>query len=193
MTNTVRISSTLVMGFHLPDHSGFPTTQPTGFASSTSAFVQTVTHAALHLRGVIALMLNIFLSPSSGILGCFGDELLMGSTSATPPSAYWPPSSWQHRLEPIIYFRRARLVKHTAVEAAKDLMMALAVCNRSVTPDHRRTRFAHLLIMNMVPLNALTKINSMQNSLNMLATEVIKNSTGKDRYIHEEPLNSNLN
>lgn len=114
MTNTIRISLwTLVMGFIFPIILALLINQIG--SKKIKGFVQTVTYMPHFISVVVIVsMLNIFLSPGSGILGrFFGDESLMappapsppstgspksGSTSAGTPSSTWPRSpAWTPR------------------------------------------------------------------------------------------------
>ena len=174
MTNTVRISLwTLVMGFIFPIILALLINQIG--SKKIKGFVQTITYMPHFISVVVIVsMLNIFLSPGSGILGrFFGDESLMGSTSAIT-AVYWISEVWQHvGWNSIIYLAALAGVDTSLYEAAKidgyvDLPAIMPTC-------------AILLIMNMGSvLNVgFDKIYLMQNSLNMPATEVIATYTYK--------------
>ena len=131
---------------------------------------------------VIVSMLNIFLSPGSGILGrFFGDESLMGSTSAIT-AVYWISEVWQHvGWNSIIYLAALAGVDTSLYEAAKIDGAGRLQLIRYVDLPAIMPTCAILLIMNMGSvLNVgFDKIYLMQNSLNMPATEVIATYTYK--------------
>ena len=96
MTNTIRISLwTLVMGFIFPIILALLINQIG--SKKIKGFVQTITYMPHFISVVVIVsMLNIFLTPGTGILGrFFGDESLMGSTSAIT-AVYWISEVWQH-------------------------------------------------------------------------------------------------
>ena len=182
MTNTVRISLwTLVMGFIFPIILALLINQIG--SKKIKGFVQTVTYMPHFISVVVIVsMLNIFLSPGSGILGrFFGDESLMGSTSAIT-AVYWISEVWQHvGWNSIIYLAALAGVDTSLYEAAKidgagRLQLIRYVDLPAIVPT-----CAILLIMNMGSvLNVgFDKIYLMQNSLNMPATEVIATYTYK--------------
>ncbi len=131
---------------------------------------------------VIVSMLNIFLSPGSGILGrFFGDESLMGSTSAIT-AVYWISEVWQHvGWNSIIYLAALAGVDTSLYEAAKIDGAGRLQLIRYVDLPAIMPTCAILLIMNMGSvLNVgFDKIYLMQNSLNMPATDVIATYTYK--------------
>ena len=120
MTNTIRISLwTLVMGFIFPIILALLINQIG--SKKIKGFVQTVTYMPHFISVVVIVsMLNIFLSPGSGILGrFFGDESLMGSTSAIT-AVYWISEVWQHvGWNSIIYLAALAGVDTSLYEAAK--------------------------------------------------------------------------
>lgn len=146
-------------------------------------FVQTVTYMPHFISVVVIVsMLNIFLSPGSGILGrFFGDESLMGSTSAIT-AVYWISEVWQHvGWNSIIYLAALAGVDTSLYEAAKIDGAGRLQSIRYVDLPAIMPTCAILLIMNMGSvLNVgFDKIYLMQNSLNMPATEVIATYTYK--------------
>ena len=154
MTNTIRISLwTLVMGFIFPI--------------------------------ILALLINQIGSKKIkgfGILGrFFGDESLMGSTSAIT-AVYWISEVWQHvGWNSIIYLAALAGVDTSLYEAAKIDGAGRLQLIRYVDLPAIMPTCAILLIMNMGSvLNVgFDKIYLMQNSLNMPATEVIATYTYK--------------
>ena len=182
MTNTVRISLwTLVMGFIFPIILALLINQIG--SKKIKGFVQTVTYMPHFISVVVIVsMLNIFLSPGSGILGrFFGDESLMGSTSALT-AVYWISEVWQHvGWNSIIYLAALAGVDTSLYEAAKIDGAGRLQLIRYVDLPAIMPTCAILLIMNMGSvLNVgFDKIYLMQNSLNMPATEVIATYTSK--------------
>ena len=137
--------------------------------------VQTITYMPHFISVVVIVsMLNIFLSPGSGILGrFFGDESLMGSTSAIT-AVYWISEVWQHvGWNSIIYLAALAGVDTSLYEAAKIDGAGRLQLIRYVDLPAIMPTCAILLIMNMGSvLNVgFDKIYLMQNSLNMPATE----------------------
>lgn len=182
MTNTVRISLwTLVMGFIFPIILALLINQIG--SKKIKGFVQTITYMPHFISVVVIVsMLNIFLSPGSGILGrFFGDESLMGSTSAIT-AVYWISEVWQHvGWNSIIYLAALAGVDTSLYEAAKIDGAGRLQLIRYVDLPAIMPTCAILLIMNMGSvLNVgFDKIYLMQNSLNMPATEVIATYTYK--------------
>ena len=176
MTNTVRISLwTLVMGFIFPIILALLINQIG--SKKIKGFVQTVTYMPHFISVVVIVsMVNIFLSPGSGILGrFFGDESLMGSTSAIT-AVYWISEVWQHvGWNSIIYLAALAGVDTSLYEAAKIDGAGRLQLIRYVDLPAIMPTCAILLIMNM----GFDKIYLMQNSLNMPATEVIATYTYK--------------
>ena len=96
MINTFKISlGTLVLGFLAPIVLALLINQIG--SQKIKGFVQTITYMPHFISVVVIVsMLNIFLTPGTGILGrFFGDESLMGSTSAIT-AVYWISEVWQH-------------------------------------------------------------------------------------------------
>ncbi|WP_239457520.1 ABC transporter permease [Bifidobacterium pullorum] len=182
MVNTIRISLwTLVMGFICPIILALLINQIG--SKKVKGFVQTVTYMPHFISVVVIVsMLNIFLTPGSGIIGRFlGDESLMGSTSAIT-AVYWISEVWQHvGWNSIIYLAALAGVDTSLYEAAKidgagRLQLIRYVDFPAILPT-----CSILLIMNMGSvLNVgFDKIYLMQNALNMPATEVISTYTYK--------------
>ena len=180
--NTIRISLwTLVMGFIFPIILALLINQIG--SKKIKGFVQTITYMPHFISVVVIVsMLNIFLSPGSGILGrFFGDESLMGSTSAIT-AVYWISEVWQHvGWNSIIYLAALAGVDTSLYEAAKIDGAGRLQLIRYVDLPAIMPTCAILLIMNMGSvLNVgFDKIYLMQNSLNMPATEVIATYTYK--------------
>ena len=176
MTNTVRISLwTLVMGFIFPIILALLINQIG--SKKIKGFVQTVTYMPHFISVVVIVsMLNIFLSPGSGILGrFFGDESLMGSTSAIT-AVYWISEVWQHvGWNSIIYLAALAGVDTSLYEAAKIDGAGRLQLIRYVDLPAIMPTCAILLMLNV----GFDKIYLMQNSLNMPATEVIATYTYK--------------
>ena len=162
MTNTIRISLwTLVMGFIFPIILALLINQIG--SKKIKGFVQTITYMPHFISVVVIVsMLNIFLTPGTGILGrFFGDESLMGSTSAIT-AVYWISEVWQHvGWNSIIY------------------LAALAGVNTSLYEAAKIDGAGRLQLIRSVLIVGFDKIYLMQNSLNMPATEVIATYTYK--------------
>ena len=182
MTNTIRISLwTLVMGFIFPIILALLINQIG--SKKIKGFVQTITYMPHFISVVVIVsMLNIFLTPGTGILGrFFGEESLMGSTSAIT-AVYWISEVWQHvGWNSIIYLAALAGVNTSLYEAAKIDGAGRLQLIRYVDIPAIMPTCAILLIMNMGSvLNVgFDKIYLMQNSLNMPATEVIATYTYK--------------
>ena len=143
MTNTIRISLwTLVMGFIFPIILALLINQIG--SKKIKGFVQTITYMPHFISVVVIVsMLNIFLTPGTGILGrFFGDESLMGSTSAIT-AVYWISEVWQHvGWNSIIYLAALAGVDTSLYEAAKiDGAGRLQLAEHAV---HRSHRHIHL-------------------------------------------------
>lgn len=182
MINTVRISLwTLVMGFIFPIILALLINQL--HSKKVKGFVQTITYMPHFISVVVIVsMLNIFLSPGTGLIGRFtGEESLMGSTTAIT-AVYWISEVWQHvGWNSIIYLAALSSVDTSLYEAAKidgagRLQLIRYVDFPTILPT-----CSILLIMNMGSvLNVgFDKIYLMQNALNMPATEVISTYTYK--------------
>lgn len=182
MANTIRISLwTLVMGFIFPIILALLINQVA--SPKVKGFIQTVTYMPHFISVVVIVsMLNIFLSPGTGIIGrFFGQESLMGSTSAIT-TVYWISEVWQHvGWNAIIYLAALSSVDTSLYEAAKldganRLQLIRYVDFPAILPTS-----SILLIMSMGSVLGVgfDKIFLMQNSLNLPATEVISTYTYK--------------
>lgn len=176
MVNTVRISLwTLVMGFIFPIILALLINQL--HSKRVKGFVQTITYMPHFISVVVIVsMLNIFLTPNSGIIGRFlGDESLMGSTSAIT-AVYWISEVWQHvGWNSIIYLAALSSVDTSLYEAARIDGAGRMQLIRYVDFPTILPTCSILLIMTMGSvLNVgFDKIYLMQNALNLPATEVI--------------------
>ena len=150
MTNTIRISLwTLVMGFIFPIILALLINQIG--SKKIKGFVQTVTYMPHFISVVVIVsMLNIFLSPGSGILGrFFGDESLMGSTSAIT-AVYWISEVWQHvGWNSIIYLAAMSAIDPALYEAAVMDGAGRYKKMLHITLPGIRSTFMVLLIMNI--------------------------------------------
>ena len=182
MWNTVRISLwTLVMGFVFPIILALLINQIG--SKKVKGFVQTVTYMPHFISMVVIVsMLNIFLSPGSGIIGrFFGDTSLMGEPSAIT-AVYWISEVWQHcGWNCIIYLAALSGVDTSLYEAAKMDGASRLQLIRYVDLPAIMPTCTILLIMQMGSvLNVgFDKIYLMQNTLNQTATEVISTYTYK--------------
>lgn len=182
MWNTVRISLwTLVMGFIFPIILALLINQIG--SKKVKGFVQTVTYMPHFISVVVIVsMLNIFLSPGSGIIGrFFGDTSLMGNSGAIT-AVYWISEVWQHcGWNCIIYLAALSGVDTSLYEAAKMDGASRLQLIRYVDLPAIMPTCTILLIMQMGSvLNVgFDKIYLMQNTLNQTATEVISTYTYK--------------
>ena len=180
--NTVRISLwTLVMGFVFPIILALLINQIG--SKKVKGFVQTVTYMPHFISVVVIVsMLNIFLSPGSGIIGrFFGDTSLMGDPNAIT-AVYWISEVWQHcGWNCIIYLAALSGVDTSLYEAAKMDGASRLQLIRYVDLPAIMPTCTILLIMQMGSvLNVgFDKIYLMQNTLNQTATEVISTYTYK--------------
>jgi putative aldouronate transport system permease protein len=182
MTNTIRISLwTLVMSFISPVVLALLINQVA--SAKVKGFIQTITYMPHFISVVVIVaMLNIFLSPGTGILGRFlGSQSLMGSTGAIT-AVYWISEVWQHTgWNAIIYLAALSSVDTSLYEAAKldganRLQLIRYVDFPAILPT-----CSILLILSMGSVLGVgfDKIFLMQNALNMPATEVISTYTYK--------------
>lgn len=182
MTNTIRISLwTLVMGFIFPIILALLINQI--HSTKVKGFVQTVTYMPHFISVVVIVsMLNIFLTPGSGIIGRFlGPESVMGNPK-TITSVYWISEVWQHcGWNSIIYLAALAGVDTSLYEAAKIDGAGRWQLIRTVDIPAIMPTAGILLILSMGSvLNVgFDKIFLMQNSLNLPATEVISTYTYK--------------
>lgn len=182
MINTFKISlGTLVLGFLAPIVLALLINQIG--SKKIKGFVQTITYMPHFISVVVIVsMLNIFLTPGTGILGrFFGDESLMGSTSAIT-AVYWISEVWQHvGWNSIIYLAALAGVDTSLYEAAKIDGAGRLQLIRYVDIPTIMPTCAILLIMNMGSvLNVgFEKVWLMQNAMNMPGSEVISTYTYK--------------
>ncbi|MBW3093153.1 sugar ABC transporter permease [Bifidobacterium sp. 82T10] len=187
MRNTVVISLwTLVMGFIAPILLALLINQI--HSRRVKGFVQTVTYMPHFISVVVIVsMINLFLTPSTGILtralAVFGlhDVNLLGSTGAFP-MLYWMSEVWQHvGWNSIIYLAALSSVDLALYEAAKiDGAGRLQLIRYVDLPTILPTA-GILLILNMGHVLGVgfEKVYLMQNPLNLPASEVISTYTYK--------------
>ncbi|GAA6122036.1 ABC transporter permease subunit [Bifidobacterium psychraerophilum] len=180
ITNTFRISLwTLVMGFIAPIILALLINQIG--SSKVKGFVQTITYMPHFISTVVMVsMLQIFLSPGTGLLGrFFGRESLMGDPNSFT-SIYWISEIWQHMgWNCIIYLAALSSVDLALYEAAKidgagRLQLIRYVDFPTILPT-----VGVMLILNMGSVLGVgfEKVWLMQNTLNITASEVISTYT----------------
>lgn len=179
--NTVVISvSTLVVGFIAPIVLALMVNQVLG--RRRKKFLQTATYLPHFISIVVIVgMLQVFLSPSSGLItrfvGLFGVEgaNFLGSASAFVP-VYVISEVWQHAgWNSIIYLAALASVDTQLYEAARiDGAGRLSIIRHVDVPALIPTMIV-LLILNMgnVLNTGFEKIFLMQNPLNLEVSEVI--------------------
>ncbi len=178
--NTLRISLwTLVMGFFAPIILALLINQIGG--AKTKKFVQTITYMPHFISTVVMVsMLNIFLSPDSGLIAkLFPSINLMGNQAAFTP-VYWMSEIWQHcGWNCIIYLAALASVDTSLYEAAKIDGAGRLQLIRYVDIPALLPTAGILLIMNMGSVLGVgfEKIFLMQNTLNIQASEVISTYT----------------
>jgi putative aldouronate transport system permease protein len=181
MRNTVMISlSTLVLGFITPILLALVINQL--IRSRIKKWVQTITYLPHFISIVVIVgMLQVFLSPGTGILTRAIEALgfdagnLMGSTTAFVP-VYVISEIWQHTgWNSIIYLAALAGVSTDLYEAAKIDGANRFQIIRNVDIPALVPTMVILLILNMGGvLNAgFEKIFLMQNTLNLPVSEVI--------------------
>lgn len=187
MRNTVVISlATLVLGFLTPILLALVINQI--LRSRVKRVVQTVTYMPHFISVVVVVgMLQVFLSPSNGLitrfLGFFGleDVNFLGSTAAFVP-VYVLSDIWQHTgWNSIIYLAALAGVNTQLYEAARiDGASRLQIVRHVDVPALVPTMII-LLILNMggVLNTGFEKIFLMQNTLNLPVSEVIATYTYK--------------
>ncbi|MEE1649902.1 ABC transporter permease subunit [Brachybacterium sp. J144] len=187
MRNTVVISlSTLVFGFFSPILLALVVNQI--LRSRLKRFVQTVTYLPHFISIVVIVgMLQVFLSPSTGLitrfLAFFGleDVNFLGSTSAFVP-VYVISDIWQHTgWNSIIYLAALAGVNTQLYEAARiDGATRFQIIRHVDIPALVPTMII-LLILNMggVLNTGFEKVFLMQNTLNLPVSEVIATYTYK--------------
>ena len=178
--NTIRISLwTLVMGFIAPIILALLINQIG--SKKIKSFVQTITYMPHFISTVVMVsMLNIFLAPSTGLIGkLFGGINLMGEANAFT-SIYWISEIWQHAgWNCIIYLAALSSVDLSLYEAAKIDGAGRFQSIRYVDFPTIMPTAGILLIMNMGSVLGVgfEKVWLMQNSLNISASEVIATYT----------------
>lgn len=187
MRNTVMISlATLVLGFLTPIVLALVINQI--LQSRLRRIVQTVTYLPHFISIVVIVgMLQVFLSPSSGLitrfLAFFGLDGVnfMGSTGAFVP-VYVLSDIWQHTgWNSIIYLAALAGVNTQLYEAARiDGASRLQIIRHVDIPALVPTMII-LLILNMggVLNTGFEKVFLMQNTLNLPVSEVIATYTYK--------------
>ena len=182
MGKTIRISLwTLVMSFIAPIILALLINQIA--SAKIKGFVQTITYMPHFISVVVIVsMLNIFLTPGSGILGqFFGSTSLLGSTRWIT-AVYWISEVWQHvGWNSIIYLAALSSVDTSLYEAAKidgagRFQLIWYVDIPAIMPT---MTVLFILSMGSVLGVGFDKIFLMQNSLNLPATEVISTYTYK--------------
>lgn len=180
MRNTVSISLwTLVMGFFAPILLAILINQIS--SGRIKRFTQTITYMPHFISTVVMVaIIQIFLSPGSGILGRFlGETSLMGEPRAFT-HIYWISEIWQHTgWNCIIYLAALSSIDMALYEAARiDGAGRLALIRHVDIPALLPTA-GILLILNMGSVLGVgfEKVYLMQNTLNIPASEVISTYT----------------
>ena len=180
MVNTLRISLwTLVMGFIAPIVLALLINQIS--SSKIKGFVQTVTYMPHFISTVVIVsMINIFLSPSTGMIGrLFPGTDLLGEPGLFTP-IYWISEVWQHMgWNCIIYLAALSSVDLSLYEAAKIDGAGRLQLIRYVDIPAIMPTVGIMLIMNMGSvLNVgFEKVLLMQNPMNLSVSEVIATYT----------------
>lgn len=176
LVNTFRISLwTLVVGFIAPIILALLINQIA--SQKIKGFVQTITYMPHFISTVVLVsMLNIFLTPDSGLLGRFlGSQSLLGVADAFTP-LYWITEVWQHcGWNSIIYLAALSSVDLSLYEAAKmDGAGRLQLIRHIDLPTIAPTCMV-LLVLNMGHVLGVgfEKVYLMQNALNQTMSEVI--------------------
>lgn len=182
LINTFRISLwTLIMGFIAPIILALLINQIGN--AKLKGFVQTVTYMPHFISTVVIVsMLNIFLTPKTGIIGQFfgGQNLLENPDMFTP--IYWISEVWQHMgWNCIIYLAALSSVDLSLYEAAKIDGAGRLQLIRYVDLPTIMPTIGILFIMQMGGVLGVgfEKVFLMQNALNMTASEVISTYTYK--------------
>ena len=180
IVNTFRISMwNLVMGFIAPIVLALLINQIG--SSKIKGFVQTITYMPHFISTVVMVsILQIFLSPGTGLLGrFFGKTSLMGDANAFTP-IYWISEVWQHAgWNCIIYLAALSSVDLALYEAARIDGAGRLQLIRYVDIPTIMPTVGVLLILNMGSVLGVgfEKIWLMQNTLNIGASEVIATYT----------------
>ena len=129
MINTFKISlGTLVLGFLAPIVLALLINQIG--SQKIKGFVQTITYMPHFISTVVIVaMLNIFLTPQTGLIGRFlGSQSVLDNADAIAP-IYWISEVWQHvGWTAIIY-----LAALSSVDLSLPRWMARVVCSSSAT------------------------------------------------------------
>lgn len=182
MLNTFKISlGTLVLGFITPIILALLINQIG--SKRIKGFAQTITYMPHFISTVVIVaMLNIFLTPGSGLIGRFlGKTNILDYPSAVAP-VYWISEVWQHcGWNAIIYLAALSSVDLSLYEAAKmDGAGRLQLIRYVDLPTIMPTCVV-LLIMNMGSVLSVgfEKVWLMQNAMNLPGSEVISTYTFK--------------
>lgn len=182
LLNTFRISLwSLVMGFIFPIILALLINQIG--SAGVKKFVETITYMPHFISTVVMVsMLNIFLTPKTGLLGqFFGNQNLLGVAKAFTP-LYWITEVWQHcGWNCIIYLAALSSVDTQLYEAAKiDGANRLQLIAHIDIPAIMPTCVI-LLVLNMGHVLGVgfEKVYLMQNALNQPMSEVISTYTYK--------------
>ena len=182
MINTFKISlGTLVLGFLAPIVLALLINQIG--SQKIKGFVQTITYMPHFISTVVIVaMLNIFLTPQTGLIGRFlGSQSVLDNADAIAP-IYWISEVWQHvGWNAIIYLAALSSVDLSLYEAAKMDGAGRLQLIRYVDLPTIMPTCVILLIMNMGSvLNVgFEKVWLMQNAMNMPGSEVISTYTYK--------------
>lgn len=180
MVNTITISLwTLVMGFFAPIVLALLINQIG--SRRIKGLTQTITYMPHFISTVVMVaILQIFLTPGSGILGrFFGQTSLMGDAGAFK-HLYWISEIWQHTgWNCIIYLAALSSVNMALYEAAKIDGAGRLQLIRHVDIPALLPTAGILLILNMGGVLGVgfEKVYLMQNTLNITASEVIATYT----------------
>ncbi|OZG63547.1 sugar ABC transporter permease [Bifidobacterium hapali] len=176
LSNTIRISLwTLVMSFIVPIFLALLINQIG--SAKVKNFVQTITYMPHFISTVVIVaMINIFLSPKSGILGrFFGDVSLLSNPDMFTP-IYWISDIWQHMgWDCIIYLAALSSVDLALYEAAKIDGAGRLQLIRYVDIPTIMPTIGIMLILKMggVLSVGFEKVFLMQTALNLSSSEVI--------------------
>jgi putative aldouronate transport system permease protein len=182
MLNTFKISlGTLVFGFIAPIFLALLINQLG--SQKIKGFIQTITYMPHFISTVVIVaMLNIFLTPETGIIGRFlGSQNVLDNANAIAP-IYWISEVWQHcGWNAIIYLAALASVDMSLYEAARMDGAGRLQLIRYVDIPTIMPTCVILLIMNMGSvLNVgFEKVWLMQNAMNMPGSEVISTYTFK--------------
>lgn len=180
MVNTVRISlGTLVLGFVAPIVLALLINQI--HSTKVKGFVQTITYMPHFISTVVIVaMLNIFLTPNTGLLGrFFGGTSLLDNPDMVAP-IYWLSEVWQHcGWNAIIYLAALSSVDVSLYEAAKIDGAGRLQLIRYVDIPTILPTCVILLIMNMGSILSVgfEKVLLMQNAMNLPGSQVIATYT----------------